>query len=610
MVSKTRYFTLVCIFLVIAVMFQFIGNSIGLFYSFEDNAYEDYTPSPRSDTAQSPGRLACFDNPDGYVAIVSPDNTDDYCPIQGVVDACTYLKLQYRCFTSLGQLDLTDMSAYALLVVSVDDINVNKDMAIFNTFTTYGVNIIFATLPDCNTIAQSRSLNKLFGVKRLISESVKIDGITLFEGFLLGGKAILEKAKSPKIPYFTLNSSSKAYVMAIMDDQKATDVKNEDLPHIVWRTTCDNSFVFVVNGNYLMKSTGIGFFVAMLSEMTEFFAYPVINAQTMLLENFPTLSKENGEGLRDIYSQTIDHFFQTSVWPSINSVLDQTKFKATSFLTSSIMPSQAEVSDDEKYKKLLDFYLKQIAMKRGEMGISAYDYEKSGRLKSDLALFSRIADDYDFTVLATGGADESSYAPLLAPGGELESVTTLVRPLEPDGDISRFEYYNDKVLSIPATINGYYHTDNDEILMRSVQTALAASNISVNAKQLVYPQNEKKDNWVKLSTDLARFSQTFWRPYRRFSRLTVSEADKRVRSYLATEYECRNDGNTVHISASGYDENAYFILRTRSCHVVSAENAEYIKIENGVYLLTLTAPTATVKLEKNMSVEINTMFAK
>ena len=60
-----------------------------------------------------------------------------------------------------------------------------------------GVNVIVSGLPDAEKIEKNDRLRKLLGIRYVEQNEVTLDGIHLFEGFLLGGEVIYQ-AKDEK----------------------------------------------------------------------------------------------------------------------------------------------------------------------------------------------------------------------------------------------------------------------------------------------------------------------------------------------------------------------------------------------------------------------------
>ena len=77
-----------------------------------------------------------------------------------------------------------------------------------------------------------------------------------------------------------------------IEQRKALNLENEDMPAIIWRSSIGKGSVFAVNGDYIMTA-GIGILDAMLYESKEYSLYSVVNAQNLCIVGFPDLTNEN-----------------------------------------------------------------------------------------------------------------------------------------------------------------------------------------------------------------------------------------------------------------------------------------------------------------------------
>ena len=85
-------------------------------------------------------------------------------------------------------------------------------------------------------------------------------------------------------PWFQLESGTKVYMKGIPKDKT---LKEEAYPVVIWRNSFEKASVFAVNGNYMEDATGLGLLTGMLCEMSDYAIYPVVNAQNLVIANYP-----------------------------------------------------------------------------------------------------------------------------------------------------------------------------------------------------------------------------------------------------------------------------------------------------------------------------------
>ena len=71
-------------------------------------------------------------------------------------------------------------------------------------------------------------------------------------------------------------------MVGLLDHSKQkTQVENEDLPTILWRNGIKGGSVFCIVGDYMKDSTALGLLNGMITEASEYYIYPVVNAQNL-----------------------------------------------------------------------------------------------------------------------------------------------------------------------------------------------------------------------------------------------------------------------------------------------------------------------------------------
>ena len=65
----------------------------------------------------------------------------------------------------------------------------------------------------------------------------------------------------------------------------------------------------------------------MMAESSSFELYPVVNAQSLSVADYPSFAQENQENLQRIYSSGLKMVSQNIIWPSLLSMSKQSAFK-------------------------------------------------------------------------------------------------------------------------------------------------------------------------------------------------------------------------------------------------------------------------------------------
>ena len=169
--------------------------------------------------------------------------------------------------------------------------------------------------------------------------------------------------------------------------------------------------------------------------------------------------------------------------------------------------------------------------------------------RSNLSIADKLAMDKPFW--KTYGADYKITSAYLRDGSQKsaaalalknEDVRTFVVADE-DATSPIISYATDHITQQKVTSAGITHTFSDDLKLRSMETALGYSNITLDLLSVTYPETEQ-DSWEKMLRKISPNLTTFWKPFEAFTHTTLSESDQRIRRFLAIDYEQeRQDDN-------------------------------------------------------------------
>lgn len=567
----------------LTILFLFQFSNISVLYTSKATinhfAEEDVTIY-----AQNSVQETTLQNDFDYsVAIIGNENNyeSNLC-----VEWCIYQKKAYARFDDLQEFYTNTSKNCTLLLVNSMVVNTPSDIKILEKACTYKIHIIFTSLPETDLILNSDGLKNILGIHSLKTDAYRADGITIYENFLLGGKTSYKKLKKT-IPYFKLRSGIKAYIVGNIKHQKKQKIKNEDLPPILWRYHTGKNFVFAVNADFFSDHTGLGMLTAMLAETGDYLLYPIVNAQTVVCQNYPYLSNENTDIISEKYYYETQSLCQNVLWPDIISILDATGEKFSGMISPKLEYSN---SLEGVSSNTISFYYKQTELVKGNLGLSGDQMESAlfykKKLKFDTEMFQQKVPSYLFTIFSPGKMPESIYKLYLT--SKTENILSNIRTLVLDKENQQspvISFYNDKIVSMSNTINGFSHDADEDLYLKSIETALGFSSVSLDFTQVYYPSKDR-DDWTRLTKNLSRYLNTYWAEFRKgFEQTTVAEADKKARRFLALNFNTFKQGNTINLSIDNFYQNASFILKLPNGRITSIKGADFKKLENNVYVI-------------------------
>ena len=610
MVSRRNFFAITLIMLVVVFMFlvpEVVKTRVN---NYGQNEYEDSAATGFTSTS------VCIVSEDDaidssrYVVYIGDEEDDATGNV--VKQWAIYSKRRLQSFRSVKQFQPDRRNLPEAVLVDSAYLNMREDISVLAGYTDLGVNLIFCNLPDVTEVSKNPKLRQVLGINAVIRERIKVEGIRLMDGFLLGGikeyilDETMEKTQQDMdlvMPWYRISGGAKMYMHGMMKDEEMEKyymmpegdliTKNQILPAVVWRNKYRNAMAFAVNADYLSGNEGIGILSAMMLEMKDYDIYPVINAQNMVILNFPDLADENQAELMKRYSQPLEAVYRDIVWPGLVSVAQQNDYKMTCMLTP-----QMDYEDDVKPEEnVLVYYMKRFQEQNIEAGFSGTHTEGtdlSKKLDQDMRFFKKVTPDYSILSFYQGNMKDEEVEDALK-RDQLDQVRTVFADYEKSQPLVSYEW--DSVLKQSGISDGYSHTFSENLRMMSIQTALGYSNIQIDVNPIAHPVDDE-DSWEKLSRKFAGNTSTYWRRFRKFAKTTLAESNARIRRFLALDYQQERKGNVISMKISHFEKEAYFILRTHGEDIIQATGAEFEKIEDGAFLITATDDNVKLELEE------------
>ncbi|MGN0425209.1 MAG: DUF2194 domain-containing protein [Acetatifactor sp.] len=510
---------------------------------------------------------------------------------------CTYSKKKLQRYDSLAEVpkDTLDKAGVLLLQPKLVDWESDGDIVIQGA--KKGQVSILCGLPDATVLRSHTQWQDILGISAVTRDLTPLSGVKLFSGFLLGGEAVyqsqgeedvFEQDMGLSVPWYTLGRGTKVYMVGLLG--KDSQVKNELLPPLLWRNRLEEGFTFVVKGEYLEDYTALGILDSILAETGEYELYPVVNAQNLSLINYPGFANENEEQLMEIYSRDQQAVYRDIMTPGFITSIRKKGLKMTAFMTP-----QVNYEDDcEPDGALLDFYLQEFYEENMEAGLS---------LATDpaISVLEKVTRDYRFfqeqgniPTFQAVYADRIDLARIALGKPLCTQVRTIVSPMKKEEDL--LSYVEEKVTAQGITSDGFETSFSALLQARSLQTALGYSNIGMDVNPVIRPESEA-DYWENIYDRFSRNMETLIGDFDGFERTTLSESDLRVRRFLNLDYDDYKDGSAIWLTIRQLDEEAWFMLRTHGEKVGTVQGGEAYRLEDGAYLLRLTADKVRIVLE-------------
>lgn len=522
-----------------------------------------------------------------------------------VLQWCQYSKRNLIVADDLEGYEVSEEHMPEAVLVDSYVADVRNGVSTLINITRQDVALIFCRLPGPIELRRNGRLMNMLGIRNIEANSIEVEGVHLFSGFLLGGEgfyAVGDNEKEIKrqdlelnVPWYTLSGGTEVYMVGMLDELlKENDARNELFPCLIWKKGYNQATVYAVNGDYMEGWTGVGILDAIMYKNNSYVIYPVVNAQNVMVTNFPNLSEENRDEVQSLYSRSTEGLMRDICWPSIASMMEQGHYKATCFLAT----QQDYFDDTEPSGDMIPFYLQQFREFDAEAGLSMIhwdDIELEDKLKRDGEFYASQEAQYDYSAVYIERGDLERLEEAMAGQLLMQNIRTVCSEYQ-EGD-PVVSYYNNGVTLQSTTADAQYHSYSDDLRVRALETALGYSNVLMDMSRVVWPQDEG-DQWQNMSENLISNLNTYWRLFTTFEKTTLSESDVRIRNFLNLDYEDWREEDTVHLEISGV-QSGWFILRTHGESIADIRGAEWAEIETDAYLIHAQQTYVEIDLRKN-----------
>ena len=627
MVSRRNYITIAIMLLILFFMFQFTGVMKDQLNKYGVNEYE-------MNAQTNLGAQDVFDAEASHSADIPKvfyvgAKTSDIREV--VYWWCTYSKRAFCEYTTLDACTFTERSKPDVIVLDGQLVESEEDIQVLTQWNEAGIDLVFARMPDVSLVRQSLSLENLLGIYNVLNDDVQLTGMHLFDGFLLGGEAIYEAKDAEeeelrqdmniRIPWYVTGSGTKTYMVGFVSNQvyrenmtqqlraKYAAVSDEDtvenmvLPAVIWRHGTSNASVFCVNGDFLSDISGVGILEAMASEANAYDIYPVVNAQNLVVANFPAFTSENATRIQELYSQSAEAVYKEVIWPSLSALNTRTNMKMTCMFTPQLNYEDREEPDGSN----VEYYLKLLKEEHNEAGWSGSTTSQlsvNEKLQQDRNFWKQYAPDYAFRSLYLSDAAQKENLS----AEENASLRTMVVN-EDDATFPIVSYDTSGLTEQRVTSTGATHTFMDDFRLKSMETALAYSNITLDLYNVTYPESDE-DSWQNLMKKISANVATFWKEYASFAQTSLSESDLRIRRFLALSYEQERKEDTIYVSIQHFEDQAWFMLRLSGADMDSVKGGSFEKIEDGVYLIEAQEADIAIHVKQQDTLHYNSSNGK
>ena len=506
-------------------------------------------------------------------------------------------------------LDKIHLSNYKKIVYAITDLNEAGEniMDIADWVEAGGVFMNTAAFDN------NYALNLLAG-KMGIMEGGRtygdVSGFEIIDGFMIGaeGREFLFDETMNFSLEVLLKPETKVYVQAC----------DSDIP-LLWSADYGQGKYIVLN-LALTDKAGRGFLAAAYSLTDDISVYPVINASTFYLDDFPApVPGGNGDYIREEYGLDIANFYSNVWWEDVLAFAEKYGIKYTGLIIEDYSDIVEEPFVRTSSVEKFSFYGNMLLNTGGELGFHGYNHmplcmegfdymglydsynlwKTKDDMKSALQELQQFSQELfpneTFTVYVPPSniLSEEGREVLIENWPELRAIAATYLPGE-CGYEQEFEVAEDGIVETPRITSGTMF-DNYSYMM-----AFSELNFHFVQSHFMHPDDVLDEDrgaangWSVMKESLNQYMEWIYESVPLIRNLNGSGMADAVEAYdgLSVQRTLTKDG--IHIELGGFQGEAFLMVRINEGALKEVRGGSIDHITGNLYLL--TAESASVDI--------------
>ncbi len=461
----------------------------------------------------------------------------------------------------------------------------------------------------------SAILEGMMGIAEASYENTLVEGIYVDADFMVGGGRGFA-VPSPFDSALALQLTEKAKVYAYTDDEKKVP--------LIWECAYGEG-KFVINNFGIYEKVTRGFFAASYSLLKDVVAYPVINASTFFLDDFPSqIPSGSSEYIERDYNTTIRDFYVNIWWPDMMNFTDRYGIKYTGLAIECYDDTVDGTTTPAPDKGTFLNFGNMLMRQGGEIGYHGYNHQP---LCLDGADYKGIYDYkiWDSTDAMKSAFDElvdfcdelfpdvnmSVYVPpsnLLSDEGreflisEYPQIRTISGIYLPDDQldfacIQEFDVDVNGIVDLPRIASG---CELDEFttlgIMSELNLHLANSHFS-HPDDSLDPDRGAELGWERLKTGFNDYLSWLYSSAPMIRNFTASEMSGAIQRYIASTVSVEKGDGKYTLKIGNFYDEAWVMVRFNKDEPLTIDGGRLTRVTGNLYLVEAKRDTVTVFLK-------------
>jgi len=465
-----------------------------------------------------------------------------------------------------------------------------------------GGKIMFAIRPDNSQVL--RDHQSQLGMAYVDRGYIESDGIEFLTGMLpgSGGQRFgLDFMIHSSLP---VNLSNTATLHAISADDQGVP--------LIWETGYGDGRIMFINSDQFIEKSSRGVLGAAYSTLQDVVIYPVINAATFHIDDFPAPVPEGfDDNVFSQFNRDIRSFYLNVWWPDMQELQEKYNLVYTGFIIETYnYQTKPPFFYDVNQNDIFQYFGGIVLRDGGELGLHGFNHipfclkedQKNQVLgyptwPSKTNMQQAVQELHTFSSNMLSGQAFTSYVPvsnmLCSDAREwlpqiLPDLRVIASVYLPDTDVpayvQEYEEANDGIIEYPRITAGY---DPNQFMRWAQANELwlhYAAGHFVHPDDVLDSYRSKGNTWLEMRETMDEYLLWLYSAMPNARNLTASEGGMAVQRYarLYPSYKC--DQTSCDVQLEGFYDDAWLMMRTDRTPL-SISSGNFVEVTDHLYLI-------------------------
>lgn len=468
------------------------------------------------------------------------------------------------------------------------------------------------------TNAHSSAISQMIGIDSLSPSYYTVEGIYINDDFMIGGGRT-----------FALADPFESSRTVVLDEDSTTVYASADTQNgvpLVWKAKYGNG-AFVVDNIGIYDKAMRGFYAASYSLLSDVCVYPVINASTFYLDDFPSqIPSGNSEYIQRDYHTTIRDFYINIWWPDMINFADKHGIKYTGLAILSYDNHIDGTTDATPDTSTFQNFGNMLLRKGGELGYHGYNHQP-------LYIEMDYKGHYDYKTWESKTAIKKAFDELVALCDELFPDTEFALYVPPSNLLSdegrevlvseypniktisgiyfadaadeeldldcmqEFEVHENGTIDQPRVVSGFILDSFQNLAAVSELNFHFVNNHFTHPDDALDPERGAELGWEEMKRRFDNYLSWLYKSAPSLRNMTGTEASAAVQRFVAVAPKTEVLEDSVKITIDNFYDEAHFLVRFNEGVPDDIRGGVLVHLTGGLYLISATESIIDITLK-------------